>query len=67
MVGSDAVLFDGTVVLKGGVAFVAVPSVVWELVVQSDHDFVAMGFGQNAGGGNGHVEGVAVDDTLEWQ
>ena len=59
-----AELLDGAVVVGGGVAFVVVPSVAGVLLVEFPHDFVAVGLGQDAGSGHGHVFGVALDDAL---
>ena len=55
---------DGSVVFGGGVAFVAVPAVERVLLVELQHEFVAVGFGEDACSGNRHVFGIAFDDAL---
>lgn len=46
------------------VAFVAVPSVLWEFLMEMKHVFVAVSFGQDAGGGDGGEFSVPFDDAL---
>ena len=64
MVGCDAVLLYGVEVLRCGVAFVAVPAVGGVFVVEAQHELVAVCLGEDAGGGDGHVGGVAFDKGL---
>jgi hypothetical protein len=64
VVGCDAVLLDGAVVVGGGVAFVVGPAIERELAVELEHDVVAVGFGEDGGGGDGHEAGVAFDNAL---
>lgn len=52
----------GLAVLAGGVALVASPAILRALVVEGVHIVVAEGLGQNAGGGDGLVFAVALDD-----
>ena len=62
VVGCDAVLFYGVEVLRCGVAFVAVPTVVGVLLVEVVHVVVTVGFGQYGGGGYGEIFAIAFDD-----
>ena len=59
VVGAGAVLGNGGTVGPGGVAFVFVPVVLRELLVQLHHVIVAVGLGQDRRGGNGEVAAVA--------
>ena len=58
------VLLDGVEVFGSRIAFVAVPAVVGILLVEAAHDFVAVGFCEDAGSSHGHVTGIALDDAL---
>lgn len=64
MIGGDAELADAFAVLLGGIACVVVPTVVRVLFVKLQHEIVATGFGQNAGGGDREVFAIALDDGL---
>ena len=57
-----AVLGDGGAVLAGGISGVARPAILRMLPVEVGHVVVAVGFGQNGGGGDGEVAGVALDE-----
>lgn len=67
MVGADTVFFDGAVVFGCRVSFVSVPTIYGIILMQADHDGVAIGFGQYAGGGNWHEASVATDNALVGQ
>ena len=57
-------LADGGTVLGSGVAGVVVPSVEGKLLVEPHHAVVAVGLGEDGGGGDGEVGGVALDDAV---
>lgn len=48
----------------GSVAFVLVPPILWELLVNAVHILVAVCFGQDAGGGDGGEFSVAFDHAF---
>ncbi len=64
---ADTVRFNGFTVLRGAVAFIAVPVVMGKRLVQLQHIIVAVGFGQYAGGCNGGIEGIAFYNTMVWR
>ena len=59
-------LEDGGVVEFGGVAFVAIPAIVRVEFMLRFHVFVAVGFGEDRGGGDSLVFGVAFNDAEVW-
>ena len=61
MMGRNAIAADGLAVLFGGIGHVAVPAVLGIVHGQASHIFVAVGLGQDAGGGDGLDGGVAFD------
>src|SRR5690554_5708267 len=65
--GGGAVRFDGGTVRFGGVAFVLVPAVMGVLPVGLFHPLVAVGLGQDRGGGYAEVGGVAFYDAVVGQ
>ena len=64
MMGGRAMGADGFAVGTGGIAFVTVPSVHGIVLMEGVHVVVAIGFGQDAGSGNGEVLGITLDDGL---
>jgi len=60
----SAVLFDGSTVGFGGVAGVAGPAVLGVVFCNGRHVSVAVGFGEDTGGGDGLVLSVALDDAF---
>ena len=62
VVGGDAILFDGGVVVLGGVAFVFVPVVLGEVLRNAQHVLVTVGLGEDGGSRNAHVGAVALDN-----
>ena len=61
MEGGGAVEADGGAVVGGGVAFVGGPVVLGVLDGEGAHDFVAVGFGEDGGGGDVAEAAVAFD------
>ncbi len=56
--------FDGGAVGFGGVALVLFPAVVGVLLVEGGHVLIAIGFGEDAGGGDAEVFAIAFDDAM---
>ena len=52
MIGRDTKLADGLAMLRRGIAFVRLPIVLRKFLGQLHHIVVAVGFRQNARGGN---------------
>ncbi len=64
VIGCDAVLLYGLIVGGCGIAFVVVPTVLGILFVETQHQLVAMGLGQYAGGRYRHVLCIAAHKAL---
>ena len=62
MVWGESVSAYCLAVLTCGIACIAVPSVVWVLLVKREHVFVAIGLGQYAGSRYREVFGIALHD-----
>ena len=62
VIGRDSVQADGFPVFTGGIAFVAEPVVKWVFLSQVIHVVVPERLGQDAGGCDGEVFAVALDD-----
>ena len=67
VVGSRAVLTDGGSVSRGRVAHVVIPFVHGVFVMQPHHAVVAVGLGEDGGGGDSEIFSVTFDDTGMWQ
>lgn len=63
MVFTESELQYGFAVFAGTVSFVAVPGIVGKFFVQLAHVVIPPGFGKDAGGGDGCIGGVALDDA----
>ena len=62
MVGSGTILTDGIAMDGGGITLVLIPMVLGIFLMNLEHIVVAIGFGKNAGGGNAHIGGIALDN-----
>jgi len=60
---TESELLDGGAVFTGAIAFIAVPAIVGEFFVQLAHIIIPHGLGQDAGGGDGCIGGVTLDDA----
>ena len=67
VMGRDAILRDGRVVVRRGITLVAAPAILGVLLCQMSHVVIAEGLGQDARRRDGEVFAVALDDGGPWQ
>jgi hypothetical protein len=56
--------FNGTAVFAGTISLIGDPSVMGKLVMEFFHKIIPVGFGQDAGGGNGSIDTIALYNTF---
>lgn len=61
--GSGAELQNRVAVRDGRVALVLVPRILRKIVVQFEHDFIAVGFGQHRGRSDRAINTVSLDNA----
>ena len=59
---TGTVFIKGLLMLTGGIAFIACPVVFGKLMVQILHVIIPIGLCQNAGGSNGSINAITLDN-----